>query len=162
MADNRDDFEETKAPLLEHLIELRGRLLKSFVALIVLFFICYYFAPQIYTFLVHPLADILHDMGGERRMIFTALHEAFFTYLKVAFFAALFLAFPFIAMQMWMFVAPGSSSLIISFVQVCSGLLGAFHQSRMVAPQARAVRMGRGRLSDQMVPKQHRTDDRGE
>ncbi|MGB0683643.1 MAG: twin-arginine translocase subunit TatC [Magnetovibrionaceae bacterium] len=107
MADTLDPIEETKAPLLEHLIELRSRLLRSFVALIVLFFVCYYFAPQIYNFLVQPLAEILADMGGERRMIFTALHEAFFTYIKVAFFAALFLAFPFISMQIWMFVAPG-------------------------------------------------------
>ncbi len=94
-------------PLLDHLIELRGRLLHSAIAILVLFFVCYYFAPTLYDFLVAPLADVLEKMGGERRLIFTALHEAFFTYIKVAFFAALFLAFPFIAIQIWMFIAPG-------------------------------------------------------
>lgn len=94
-------------PLLEHLIELRGRLIKSGVSIIILFFIAYYFAPQLYAFLVQPLADVLHQMGGDRRLIFTALHEAFFTYIKVAFFAAMFVAFPFISVQLWMFVAPG-------------------------------------------------------
>ncbi len=94
-------------PLLDHLIELRSRLLHSAIAILVLFFVCYYFAPELYDFLVAPLADVLEKMGGERRLIFTALHEAFFTYIKVAFFAALFLAFPFIAIQVWMFIAPG-------------------------------------------------------
>ena len=112
MADSTPDIEEeaieeSKAPLLEHLIELRTRLMRSAVAVMVLFFICYYFAPQLYDFLVRPLADVMHDLGGNRRLIFTALHEAFFTYIKVAFFAALFLSFPFIAMQMWLFIAPG-------------------------------------------------------
>lgn len=96
--------EETKAPLLDHLIELRRRLVYSFVSIIVLFFVSYYFAPYIYDFLMAPLADAL---GSGRRMIFTALHEAFFTYIKVAFFMALFLAFPFIAIQVWKFIAPG-------------------------------------------------------
>ncbi len=97
----------SKAPLLEHLVELRTRLGYSLASVLVLFFVCYYFAPAIYDFLVQPLADVLAGMGGNRRLIFTALHEAFFTYVKVAFFAALFLAFPFIAMQFWLFVAPG-------------------------------------------------------
>ena len=94
-------------PLLDHLIELRRRLLYCAVGLLVLFFICYGFSEQIYGFLVRPLADILEGQGGERRMIYTALYEAFFTYIKVAFFAALFLGFPLIATQIWMFVAPG-------------------------------------------------------
>ncbi len=105
MADDTSD--DSRAPLLEHLIELRRRLLRCLIAVVVLFFVCYYFAPDIYQFLVRPLADVLDDMGGNRRLIFTALHEAFFTYIKVAFFAALFIAFPFIAMQLWLFVAPG-------------------------------------------------------
>ena len=98
---------EKAMPLLDHLIELRSRLLHSFIAIVVLFFVSYYFAPELYDFLVAPLADVLEEMGGQRRLIFTALHEAFFTYIKVAFFAALFLSFPFIAIQVWMFIAPG-------------------------------------------------------
>ncbi len=99
--------DQGKMPLLDHLVELRQRLLYSLVALIVLFFACYYVAEDIYGFLVRPLGDILAETGGNRRLIFTALHEAFFTYIKVAFFAALFIAFPFIAIQVWLFVAPG-------------------------------------------------------
>jgi len=107
MSEDTDEIDDSKAPLLEHLIELRRRLMYSFGTILILFFISYYFSADIYNFLVRPLADILEDMGGNRRLIFTALHEAFFTYIKVAFFAALFLGFPFIAAQMWMFVAPG-------------------------------------------------------
>lgn len=94
-------------PLLDHLVELRRRLVYSLIAIIILFSICYYFSANIYAFLVKPLADITAEMGGERRMIYTALQEAFFTYVKVAFFAAMFLAFPVIAIQIWLFVAPG-------------------------------------------------------
>lgn len=94
-------------PLLDHLVELRRRLVYSLIAIIILFGICYYFSANIYAFLVKPLADITAEMGGERRMIYTALQEAFFTYVKVAFFAAMFLAFPVIAIQIWLFVAPG-------------------------------------------------------
>jgi sec-independent protein translocase protein TatC len=104
---DENNIEESKAPLLEHLIELRSRMIYAFASVIVLFFVCYYFAPTLYDFLVRPLADALEGMGGNRRLIFTALHEAFFTYIKVAFFAALFLAFPFISMQLWLFIAPG-------------------------------------------------------
>ena len=105
MADEK--VEQDRMPLLDHLVELRRRLLYCAVGLVVLFFICYGFAEDIYGFLVRPLAAILEEQGGERRMIYTALYEAFFTYIKVAFFAALFLGFPLIAAQVWMFVAPG-------------------------------------------------------
>ena len=107
MSETDTDTDERSMPLLDHLIELRSRLLTSAIAILVLFFICYYFAPDLYNFLVAPLADVLEKMGGQRRLIFTALHEAFFTYIKVAFFAALFLSFPFIAIQIWIFIAPG-------------------------------------------------------
>lgn len=97
--------EETRAPLIEHLIELRQRLLYSLVGLLCTFFVTYYFAEEIFGFLVAPLADQLEGQG--RRMIFTALTETFFTYIKVAFFAALFLSFPIIANQLYKFIAPG-------------------------------------------------------
>ena len=102
-----DSVEEAKMPLLDHLIELRQRMLWSAVSVIILFLFFYYFAEHLYGFLVQPLADIMEDTGRDRRLIFTALHEAFFTYIKVAFFAAIFVSFPFIAMQIWMFIAPG-------------------------------------------------------
>ncbi len=99
------DIDDTKAPLLDHLIELRTRLIRSVLVILVLFVVCYFFAEHIYAFLVKPLAQIYTRQGA--RLIFTALHEVFFTYVKVALFAALFLSFPFIAIQVWKFVAPG-------------------------------------------------------
>lgn len=100
------DIDDEAMPLLDHLIELRDRLMISVGAVFIGFLICYFFAENIYGFLVKPLADIYGD-DPTRRMIFTGLTEAFFTYLKVAFFAGAFLAFPVVAVQMWMFIAPG-------------------------------------------------------
>ena len=102
-----DDIEQSRMPLVDHLVELRRRLIYCVAGIVGLFFVCYWFAPHIYQFLVQPLADALAAKHEERRMIFTALHEAFFTYVKVAFFAAMFLGFPIIATQVYKFVAPG-------------------------------------------------------
>ena len=99
------DIDEAAAPLLDHLIELRTRLIRSVVAILVTFVACYFVAEPIYDFLVQPLADTLDREGA--RLIFTALHEVFFTHVKVAFFAALFISFPFVASQLWLFIAPG-------------------------------------------------------
>lgn len=98
---------ETRAPLMEHLIELRSRLIRAFIALFVCFGICFYFADNIFAFLAQPLVDAFGGQGQEGRMIYTRLYEAFFVEIRVAFFAAFFLAFPFIANQIWAFVAPG-------------------------------------------------------
>ncbi|MBI3440216.1 MAG: twin-arginine translocase subunit TatC [Proteobacteria bacterium] len=92
-------------PLLEHLLELRQRLIYSFVAFVLASLLCYHFARDIYAFLVRPLAEVLQ--GENRRLIYTGLTEAFFTYMKLAIFAGGFLSFPVIAVQVWMFVAPG-------------------------------------------------------
>ena len=101
-----DDIDQTKAPLIEHLIELRRRLIYCVVAFVVAFFFCYYFAQDIYNFLLIPYKLAV---GGETRieMIYTAPQEFFFTQLRVAFFGAFVLAFPMIATQLYMFVAPG-------------------------------------------------------
>jgi sec-independent protein translocase protein TatC len=96
------DIDETKAPLLEHLIELRRRLLWSIAALAIAFGICLHFAEPIFAFLVQPLLR-----AGQGKLIYTDIFEAFFVNLKVAFFAALMLAFPILATQAWMFIAPG-------------------------------------------------------
>jgi sec-independent protein translocase protein TatC len=100
-----DGLDDSKMPLLDHLIELRTRLMYSILAVFAAFLVCYYFSPHIYAFLVRPLANLLGNEG--RRMIYTGLTEAFFTYVKVAFWAGTFLSFPIIATQLWMFVAPG-------------------------------------------------------
>ena len=100
------DLNDSKAPLLEHLIELRTRLIRSAAALLVTFFFCFYFAGDIFDFLARPLAEQLAGREGAR-MIFTDMTEVFFTQVKVAFFAALFVSFPFMANEMWKFIAPG-------------------------------------------------------
>ena len=94
-------------PLLEHLIELRSRLLWSLLAFIVAFAGCFYFAADIYSFLLEPYAHAALAKGGMRRLIYTAPTEAFFTYVKVAAFAAAVVCFPVWAGQLWAFVAPG-------------------------------------------------------
>jgi sec-independent protein translocase protein TatC len=100
------DIDDREMPLLDHLIELRNRLMYASAALLLGFLVSYFFAAHIYAFLVQPLADIYEGETG-RRMIYTGLTEAFFTYLKVAFFAGAFITFPFIAAQVYMFIAPG-------------------------------------------------------
>lgn len=101
-----DDLEGGKMPLLDHLVELRHRLVIAIAAFILCFFVGYWLAQPIFTFLVQPLADITAGQEG-RRMIYTALHEAFFTYIKVGFFFAACVSFPIVSIQIWMFVAPG-------------------------------------------------------
>ncbi len=93
-------------PLLDHLVELRRRLLYSVLGLMVAFGVCFYFAQDIFDFLAQPLADILLKETG-RRFIYTDLTEVFFTQVKVAFFGALCISFPVFAGQIWAFVAPG-------------------------------------------------------
>jgi len=102
---NNDKIKQST--FIDHLSELRSRLIKSFIYLFVIFIICYFFAENIYNFLVSPYAEAVKDDVANRRMIFTALHETFITYLKVAFFAAMFITSPIILSQIWKFVAPG-------------------------------------------------------
>ncbi|MFT3977750.1 MAG: twin-arginine translocase subunit TatC [Sphingomonas bacterium] len=97
-----NDIDDTKAPLLDHLIELRRRLLYCIAALILAFFVCYYFAEDIFAVLARPLLQ-----AGQTKLIYTQIFEAFFVKVKVAFFAAMMLSFPVIANQLWQFVAPG-------------------------------------------------------
>jgi sec-independent protein translocase protein TatC len=103
-----EDVDSHRMPLLEHLVELRTRLLISVGALIIAFFICFAFAEDFYNFLTIPLKHAMeHAKIASNRMIFTGLIEGFFTQVKVAFFAALVVTFPVFATQIWRFVAPG-------------------------------------------------------
>jgi sec-independent protein translocase protein TatC len=99
--------QDSAQPLMDHLLELRRRLIYASVGFFVAFSICYYFSEQLFTFLVKPLSEILQPRGEGRRLIYTGLTEAFLTYIKVAAFTAAFFSFPIIAGQVWMFVAPG-------------------------------------------------------
>ena len=102
-----NEEENKQASFVVHLTELRSRLVKSIIYLFIFFVVCYFFAENIYNFLLTPYAEAVKDDPINRRMIFTALHETFITYLKVAFFAAMFVASPIILTQIWKFVAPG-------------------------------------------------------
>ena len=99
------DIDETQAPLLDHLIELRARLVRCVLALVIAFAICLYFADPILGFLIQPLKNSFPD--GKGQLIFTKLYEVFFVELKVALFAGFCLSFPVIANQLWAFIAPG-------------------------------------------------------
>lgn len=101
-----NEFESTKAPLIEHLMELRTRLMWALVAIFIGFLVCFFFANEIYNILLYPYKQAV---GGETNieMIYTAPQEFFFTQLKLSLFGAIFLAFPIIASQLYMFVAPG-------------------------------------------------------
>lgn len=113
----QEDIDATQAPLLDHLIELRRRLIYSFIAIFIAFVVCFYFAELIFNILLGPYQKaVLALREGalpgdaathELELIYTAPQEYFFTQMKLALFGALFLAFPVLASQLWMFVAPG-------------------------------------------------------
>ena len=105
MAFDIKDIDETRAPLLDHLIELRTRLMRAIFALLVGFAVCFYFADPILGFLIQPLKDAFPE--GEGQLIFTQLPEVFFVELKVGLFAGFMVSFPIIANQLWAFIAPG-------------------------------------------------------
>lgn len=102
-----DPIDDKPMPLMDHIVELRRRLMWSLAAFLLAFVVCYYFSAHIYAFLSHPLAVVEHRLGGSQRMIYTSLTEGFFTYLKVSMFGAAFIAFPVVATQLWLFIAPG-------------------------------------------------------
>jgi sec-independent protein translocase protein TatC len=103
--DEERQIEATKAPLMEHLIELRSRLIKAVAAFAVMFVVCFFFAKQIYNVLVWPFVLVAGPENS--KFIYTALLEYFITQLKLAMFGAAFLSFPVVAAQIYMFVAPG-------------------------------------------------------
>ncbi|SFC54558.1 sec-independent protein translocase protein TatC [Bosea sp. CRIB-10] len=104
--DGEDEIEASRAPLIDHLIELRSRLIKSLIAFLIMFFICFAFATQIYNILVQPYIWAAGP-GANVQLIYTAPLEYLFTQIKIAAFGAGFFAFPVIATQIYKFVAPG-------------------------------------------------------
>ena len=100
------EIEESQAPLIEHLIELRARIIKALIGFVIAFIVSFYFATPIFNFLLTPYKWAIGDVA-HLRLIYTAPQEFFFTQLKIATFGGLFLAFPLIAMQIYKFVAPG-------------------------------------------------------
>lgn len=103
---DEDEIEASKAPLIEHIKELRTRLIKSLIAILVCFLICFYFARDIFNILVWPF-EAAAGVEQHVELIYTAPQEYFFTQIKLALFGAFFVAFPVLATQLYMFVAPG-------------------------------------------------------
>lgn len=101
---SQDEINDKEMPLLDHLVELRNRLMYAAIALFVAFIVCYIFASDIYAFLADPL---IRQLGPDQGLIYTQLTEVFFTNIKIAFFAGTFVSFPVIAHQVYLFVAPG-------------------------------------------------------
>jgi sec-independent protein translocase protein TatC len=102
----QEKLDDNPQPLMDHLLELRRRLIYALVGFFIAFVFCYVYSENIFEFLVRPLADLLQHKSN-RRLIYTGLAEAFLTYVKVALFSAAFLSFPVVASQVWMFIAPG-------------------------------------------------------
>lgn len=103
---SEENFDSSRAPIISHLIELRKRFIYCLIVFLLVFAGSYALAEPLYNFLLQPLAS-LFESTENRRMIYTGLHEALFTYLKLAFFSALFFSLPIILIQVWFFMAPG-------------------------------------------------------
>lgn len=104
---NTDEIDDTSAPLIEHLTELRTRLIHSVVAFLIGMVICFTVATPIFNFLTAPLCEVLSERGQDCGLIFISPQEGFFVAIKVSLLGGFILAFPYIGMQMWRFVAPG-------------------------------------------------------
>ncbi len=102
-----DELEDSSAPLIEHLAELRTRLIRSVLAFIVGMVICFTIATPIFNFLTAPLCEVLGERGQDCDLIFISPQEGFFVAVQVSLLGGFILAFPVIANQMWRFVAPG-------------------------------------------------------
>ena len=102
-----DDYNQNQSSIIEHIIELRSRIIKSLIFFIIAFIISYLNASKIYNFLIQPYIIALGSNIGNKRLIFTALQETFITYLKLSFFSAFFFSFPVFLIQIWKFIAPG-------------------------------------------------------
>lgn len=100
-------IEESTAPLIEHLVELRSRLIWSIAAFVVAMMACFAVAEPIFDFLAEPIKNAMIRRGHDPQLIFTGAHKVFFTYVQVSMFGGFFFAFPIIANQLWRFVAPG-------------------------------------------------------
>ncbi|UWQ48469.1 twin-arginine translocase subunit TatC [Leisingera caerulea] len=104
---NTDEIDDSSAPLIEHLAELRTRLIHSVLAFIVGMVICFTVATPVFNFLTAPLCQVLAESGQDCSLIFISPQEGFFVAIKISFLGGFILAFPYIGFQMWRFVAPG-------------------------------------------------------
>ncbi len=133
--------EHEAKPILTHIIEMRTRLISVILVMLLGTIVSFVFVDEIYSFLVQPLANSMHE-GDTNRLIYTGLTEAFFTYMKVAFFAGIFLTFPILLLQIWGFVSPGlykrEKRVVLPFLIAtpCLFFLGAAIVYYVVLPMA--------------------------
>jgi len=149
-----EERELTKMSFLEHLEELRKRLIVSFVALGVAFLVCWNFADRIFGWLDQPLAKFLPP--GEK-LVFTRLTEPFMLYMKVAFFAGIFVASPVILWQLWLFISPGlykrERRYAAPFIIIASlfFIIGGYFGWRVLLPGTCAFFLETGKQFKQMI-----------
>ncbi len=145
----KDEIEDTSAPLIEHLAELRTRLIRAVIAFLIGMIICFAFAGQILDFLVTPIESTLRDLGDpDPKMIYTSPQEYFFTLIRISMVFGLAVSFPVIAHQLWRFVAPGlyrnekSAFLPFLIASPVLFLIGASFAHFVVTPLAMAFFLG--------------------
>ncbi|MEO1330005.1 MAG: twin-arginine translocase subunit TatC [Pseudomonadota bacterium] len=154
-----DDIDASQAPLIEHLTELRTRLIRALIALGVAIVICFVFASELFEFLARPLDAELVARGKDPGLIYTALHEELFTHLKLSLYCGLFFSFPFISNQLWRFVAPGlyqnEKSAFLPFLIATPVLffMGASLVYFLVMPMAFGFFIDYGSASTELLPK---------
>ena len=107
MEDEKDNVEDSAAPLIEHLTELRNRLIRSVVAFAICMILAFTIAGQIFNFLAKPIVEILMENGQAPDLIFTGLQQGFMVNIRISLFGGFLLSFPYISFQLWKFIAPG-------------------------------------------------------
>ncbi len=138
----QDEIEDSSAPLIEHLAELRTRLIRAVIAFLIAMIACFVVAEPILNFLAEPIADVLRARGENPQLIFTAPQEKFFVLIRISVIFGLGLSFPVIAHQLWRFVAPGlyktekNAFLPFIFASPLLFLLGAAFAHYVVTPLA--------------------------
>lgn len=137
-----DEVESSAAPLIEHLTELRKRILYCIYSLLIGVLIVFFFADPLLDFLVRPLAKILVEFKQDPTLIFTAPQEKFFAFFRISFIGGFMMSFPVVAFQLWRFVAPGlykneqGAFLPFIFASPLLFLLGASFAHYIVTPLA--------------------------
>jgi len=127
---------------LEHLEELRSHLVRSVIALIIAFLVCFYFADQIYGYLARPMTDTLHALNLSDKLVYTNPVDPFNLYIKLSLLAGVFLASPYILWQIWLFVSPGlyrhEKRFVWPFILLTSSLFigGGFFAYKIAFPAA--------------------------
>ena len=101
------EIENSSAPIMEHLVELRTRIIRSLIAFLITMSISFYFADDVFNFLSLPIISLLNSYGQNTELIYTGLQQGFMVHIKISIFAGFLFAFPFISFQLWRFVAPG-------------------------------------------------------